>query len=215
MKKTLKDLHALQSQLKVQAQRQREQQQAQRLALEKMRSQASLFTQTVGPVLPLPAKHGPDQQAQISKPLPAPVAKQKQRDEQAVMSQAISDAMDVQTLLETDDTLSFRRVGIGPDVTRKLRRGVWCTQGELDLHGLRTEQARLALGQFIRHAKLSGWRCVRVVHGKGLGSPGKVPVLKSKVHSWLVQKNEVLAFVQARAADGGAGALVVLLAAPG
>jgi len=55
-------------------------------------------------------------------------------------------------------------------------------------------------------------RCVRVVHGKGLGSPGKVPVLKGKVHSWLIQKNEVLAFVQARADEGGAGAVVVLLA---
>jgi DNA-nicking Smr family endonuclease len=56
-------------------------------------------------------------------------------------------------------------------------------------------------------------RCVRVVHGKGLGSPGKTPVLKGKVHAWLVQKNEVLAFVQARADEGGAGALVVLLKA--
>ena len=54
-------------------------------------------------------------------------------------------------------------------------------------------------------------RCVRVVHGKGLGSPGKAPVLKEKVHRWLVQKSEVVAFVQAQPAQGGAGALVVLL----
>ena len=73
------------------------------------------------------------------------------------------------------------------------------------------DEAREALGQFIRHAHKTGLRCVRVVHGKGLGSPGKSPVLKSRVQRWLVQKNEVLAFVQARPMDGGAGALVVLL----
>ena len=105
---------------------------------------------------------------------------------------------------------SFWEFG-GPDVVRKLRRGQWQLQGQLDLHGLRREDARLALAEFIRHAHKSGWRCVRVIHGKGLGSPGKTPVLKNRVHSWLVQKKEVLAFVQARPADGGAGALVVLL----
>jgi len=69
----------------------------------------------------------------------------------------------------------------------------------------------LALTTFIRETHKHGIRCVRVVHGKGLGSPGKTPVLKSKVHSWLVQKNQVMAFVQAKPAEGGAGALVVLL----
>ena len=82
----------------------------------------------------------------------------------------------------------------------------------MDLHGLRREEARKALVDFIKVAARMGWRCVRVVHGKGLGSPGKTPVLKGKVQSWLVQKKEVLAFVQARPAHGGAGALVVLLA---
>ena len=80
------------------------------------------------------------------------------------------------------------------------------------MHGLRSDEARNALAQFIREAKSMGWRCVRVVHGKGLGSPGKEPVLKSNEQRWLVQKNEVLAFVQAKPSDGGAGALVVLLA---
>ena len=94
---------------------------------------------------------------------------------------------------------------------RKLRAGHWSIQAQVDLHGLRREQAREALAGFLRQARHDGLRCVRVVHGKGLGSPGKTPVLKGKVHSWLVQKNEVLAFVQARADEGGAGALVVLL----
>jgi DNA-nicking Smr family endonuclease len=96
-------------------------------------------------------------------------------------------------------------------VTRKLRRGDWSIQRQLDLHGLRRDEARERLSFFIREAYKHGIRCVRVVHGKGLGSPGKAPVLKSRVHSWLVQKNEVLAFVQAKPADGGGGALVVLL----
>jgi len=95
-------------------------------------------------------------------------------------------------------------------VTRKLRRGDWSIQRQIDLHGLRRDDAREALGLFIREAHKHGIRCVRVVHGKGLGSPGKVPVLKSRVHGWLVQKNEVLAFVQAnrRRWRRGAGRLV-------
>ena len=104
---------------------------------------------------------------------------------------------------------------MGPDVTAKLRRGHWAVQAQIDLHGLRTDAAREALGQFLREATKAGLRCVRVVHGKGLGSPGKPPVLKAKVHGWLIQKKEVLAYVQARPLEGGAGALMVLLAAAG
>jgi DNA-nicking Smr family endonuclease len=137
---------------------------------------------------------------------------QQQRDEQAVMREALSDEFDVETLLDTDEALSYKRPGLGPDVVRKLRRGGWRLQGQIDLHGMRREDAREALADFIREAHKNGWRCVRVVHGKGLGSPGKTPILKGRVQSWLVQKKEVLAFVQARPADGGAGALVVLLA---
>ncbi|MEO8859282.1 MAG: Smr/MutS family protein, partial [Burkholderiaceae bacterium] len=106
---------------------------------------------------------------------------------------------------------SFRRPGIGTDVTRKLRTGNWSIQRQLDLHGLRTDDARQALGSFIREANQAGLRCVRVIHGKGLGSPGKAPVLKDKVYRWLAQKDAVIAYVQAKPADGGAGALMVLL----
>jgi DNA-nicking Smr family endonuclease len=81
----------------------------------------------------------------------------------------------------------------------------------VDLHGLRSDEAREALTAFIRESHRQGIRCVRVVTGKGLGSPGKAPVLKDKVHRWLVQKAEVVAFVQAPPMQGGAGALVVLL----
>jgi DNA-nicking Smr family endonuclease len=140
-----------------------------------------------------------------------PIPRQRLRDDQAVLSESISDEFDVSTLLDVDDQLSFRRPGIGTDVTRKLRQGHWAIQRQLDLHGLRSEEARTQLALFLRQAQSHGIRCVRVVHGKGLGSPGKAPVLKRKVFAWLVQKSEVLAFVQARPAEGGAGALVVLL----
>ena len=143
---------------------------------------------------------------------PAPVARQREQDEALVMVEALSDEFDVESLLDTDDSLSFRRRGIGQEVVRKLRRGVWATQAQLDLHGLRRDEARQALGEFMRESAREGWRCVRVIHGKGNGSPGREPVLKSKVKSWLVQKKEVIAFTQARAADGGAGAVMVLLA---
>ena len=177
----------------------------------KLRAEKEMFSRAVGPVKNLPPKHQPGQRAEFPPMQAPPIAVQHQRDELAVMREAISDEFDVESLLDTDESLSFRRPGMGPDVVRKLRRGGWSIQAQLDLHGLRREDARDALGQFIKDAAKMGWRCVRVVHGKGLGSPGKTPVLKGKVQSWLIQKQEVLAFVQARPAHGGAGALVVLL----
>ena len=140
-----------------------------------------------------------------------PVASQRIADDEAVLQESLSDEFSIDTLLEVDETLSYTRSGVGPDVLRKLRSGGWVTQDQLDLHGLRTDQAREALGQFIRSAGKRGLRCVRIIHGKGLGSLNKKPVLKNKVRNWLVQKEEVIAFCQARAADGGSGALMVLL----
>lgn len=172
------------------------------------RAERDLFAHTVGAVLPLRAQR----RALIERERALPHARQRQMDEASVMQEAISDEFDVDSLLDTDEALSYRRPGMGLDIPRQLRRGRWSLQGQLDLHGLRSDEARVALSQFLREAHKVGWRCVRVVHGKGLGSPGKTPVLKGKVQRWLVQKNEVLAFVQARASDGGAGALIVLLA---
>ncbi|CAG1016118.1 putative DNA endonuclease SmrA [Burkholderiaceae bacterium] len=167
-----------------------------------------LFAHSVGPVAPL--RHAV--RALVERPRPHPHPRQRERDDAAVLHEAISDEFDVETLLETDDALSFRRRDIGPEVVRKLRRGVWTIQAQLDLHGLRRDEAREQLGAFLREADRHGLRCVRVIHGKGNGSPGREPVLKSRVKGWLVQRKEVIAFTQARASDGGHGALVVLLA---
>ncbi len=193
----------------IQAQAQQRAQLATELARAKQQaaSESDLFKRAAGVVQSLPDKR----RALLKHKPVAPQTMQYQRDEKAVLMESISDEFDVGTLLDVDDNLSFRRPGIGTDVTRKLRRGDWTIQRQLDLHGLRRDEAREQLSFFIREAFKHGIRCVRVVHGKGLGSPGKAPILKSRVHSWLVQKEEVLAFVQAKPADGGAGALVVLL----
>jgi DNA-nicking Smr family endonuclease len=166
-----------------------------------------LFNRTVGPVVPLRSVAG----APVVRPRPTAVPRQRLRDEAAVLVEAISDDFDVETPLDTDEALSFRRRGVGPEVVRKLRRGVWAIQAQLDLHGLRRDEARERLGTFLRESVRARLRCVRVIHGKGLGSPGREPVLKTKVRNWLVQKTEVIAFTQARAQDGGHGALLVLL----
>lgn len=166
-----------------------------------------LFELAVGPVQPVACNGRIAPRAVAVEPLPV----QRLRDEASVMQEALSDEFDVETLLHTDDLLSYRLPGLGSDVVRKLREGRWSIQRQIDLHGLRTDEAREALGLFVRESHQLGLRCVRVVHGKGLGSPGRAPVLKGRVLRWLVQKSEVMAFVQARPAEGGAGALVVLL----
>lgn len=205
---SLADLKLVKREIEAQAQQRAQAAAEQARAKQQAASEKNLFIRAAGAVQPLPEKR----RVTLKKVLPVAPQMQYQRDEQAVLKEAISDEFDVGTLLDTDDLLSFRQPGIGPDVTRKLRRGDWTIQRQIDLHGMRRDEAREQLSIFIREAKQQGIRCVRVVHGKGLGSPGKTPVLKSRVHSWLVQKQEVLAFVQAKPADGGAGALVVLLA---
>ncbi len=166
-----------------------------------------LFVRSIGAVIPMP----PSDRADIARPRPAPLPLQRELDDVMVLRSSLSDDFDAESLLETDDQLSYRRVGLGPDVLKKLRLGRWSVQGQIDLHGYTRDHAREALAAFLADAGKHGWRCVRVVHGKGLGSPGRQPVLKGKVRSWLVQRQEVLAFTQARGPDGGAGALIVLL----
>ncbi len=210
--KDLLGLKAVKAEMEARVKRVKELEANRKAALAKAKAEKEFFARAVGIVKPLPPKHRPGTRAALPLVQAAPIAVQHQLDEQAVMREALSDEFDAETLLDTDDALSYRRAGIGTDVTRKLRKGGWAIQGQVDLHGLRRENAREALVDFIKDAARMGWRCVRVVHGKGLGSPGKTPVLKGKVQSWLIQKQEVLAFVQARPAHGGAGALVVLLA---
>ncbi|MBA2412491.1 MAG: Smr/MutS family protein [Burkholderiaceae bacterium] len=165
------------------------------------------FRQAVGDVTPL---NGKPRVEHKRVPLP-PLALQRQEDERLVLVAAVSDEFEIDTLLHTDDELSFCRPGVSPDVLRKLRRGEWVIQDEVDLHGCRTDEARELLAVFLREAGKRGLRCIRVVHGKGLGSKGRQPVLKGKTKIWLAQRDDVIAFCQARTTEGGSGALVVLL----
>ncbi len=183
---------------------QRELEAAQRRAEERERR---AFADAVGPVTPVDAgnrrPHDP--------PSATPEPRQRELDEQAALREAWSDAVDIESLLLTDDGLGYRRDGVPPDVLARLRRGQWSIQGQLDLHGLRRDEAREAVVAFLAGARRQGWRCLRVVHGKGLGSPGREPVLKAKVQRWLAQSDAVIAFAQASGPQGGAGALIVLL----
>ena len=205
--RALADLHTLRDTLQHRARDAAEQAARERAAVAAAERARRLFADSVGRVTPLP----PDARAATGAPRPEPLPRQREADERAALRQAMSDEVDLETLLLTDDGLSFHRQGVGPDVVARLRRGHWAIQRELDLHGLRREQARDELAGFLREARRRGWRCLRVVHGKGLGSPGREPVLKSKVQRWLGQHADVLAFTQASAPEGGAGALIVLL----
>ena len=203
----LADLKQVKKEIAAQAEREAQIAAKKTLEAKRVREHSNLFQVAVGKVHRLPEPGIAN--LRPSPPPPTPV--QHLLDEAAAFTESISDEVDITTLLETDERLSFRRPGVGPDVTYKLRRGKWSIQRQIDLHGLRTDDAREALSAFIREAHKQGIRCVRVVTGKGLGSPGKAPVLKDKVHRWLVQRSEIVAFVQAPPAHGGAGALVVLL----
>jgi DNA-nicking Smr family endonuclease len=180
---------------------------AERARLERERN---LFREAVGDAQPL-RPTGRIEPAPAAVP---PVAKQFEQDESRALAESISDEIDIERLLETDDSLSWRRPEVGPDVPRRLRRGDWVIQRQIDLHGLRVDEARQALIEFLAECMKREVRCVRIVHGKGLGSVNREPVLKGKVLRWLAQRLEVLAFCQARPIDGGSGALVALLRAP-
>lgn len=205
--KNFADLKKLGQQLLLQEQT-RERVEIERLKKEKQAlAEANIFRSSVGTLMPL--KTNERHQATPAKPLPLPF--HHLADERAALQESLSDEFNAESLLETDENLSYTRPGVGIDVVKKLRKGAWVIQAELDLHGMRRDQARDNLGEFLRKCIRSGKRCVRIIHGKGLGSVNKEPVLKNKVRNWLIQKDEVLAYSQATAADGGAGALIVLL----
>lgn len=203
---TLRD--ALHRQAREAAERAARELAAQRTRARQQQAQHDLFARTVGPVHRLPDR----QLADIKLPRPPPHPRQRELDEAAALAESLSDEVTLESLLLTDDGLSFRRPGIGPDVVNKLRRGHWALQGQIDLHGYNREEARDLLAGYVHECHRRGMRCLRVVHGKGLGSPGRQPVLKAKVQRWLAQCGEVIAFAQATGPQGGAGALVVLLA---
>lgn len=168
-----------------------------------------LFRTAVGDARPL--RHGPRFLHPLQKPKPIPL--QSLRDQREVLLDSLSDHVYWADSLESGEELAFLRPGVQYQVLRKLRRGHWVTQSELDLHGLTVAEAKLELIQFLHHCQKNGFRCIRIIHGKGLRSKNREPVLKTKVAHWLMQRDETLAFCQAKATDGGSGAMLVLLKA--
>lgn len=142
---------------------------------------------------------------------PKPIPKQFILDEQQALADSLSDHYIPAHELETGEELLYLRDGHSPDILSKLRRGHWVIQAAIDLHGLISDEARVYVATFLNDCKKRGIRCVRIVHGKGLGSRNKEPVLKHKLRGWLVQRDEVIAYAQARKTDGGSGAVIVLL----
>lgn len=145
-------------------------------------------------------------------PKPEPFPFQKVKADKEILQASLSDNLDIDHLIDADERVSYHSPLVAPDIPRKLRRGVWSVKGSLDLHGYTVPEARQLVVEFLANQRKAGNRVIRIIHGQGHGSVGKKPVLKEKVPVWLMQRQEVLAFVQAPEHDGGAGALLVLLA---
>jgi len=162
------------------------------------------FRDAVADAVPLP----PSGKAALSPPLPEPVARQTLNDEREALNDSLK-PWDADA--ETGEELAYLRPGLSKLVLKKLRRGHWVIQDQLDLHGLNRDEARELLAEFFNRCIRRGLRCVRVIHGKGLGSKNREPVLKRVVGMWLARREEVLGYCQARPSDGGSGAVIVLL----
>jgi DNA-nicking Smr family endonuclease len=143
-------------------------------------------------------------------PPPDPRPLQHEADERAALAE-----MRDGPFPDVGEELSYRAPGLQDTVFRKLGRGAYHVAGELDLHGMRSDEAKLAIVRFLAHAADRSWRCVRIIHGKGLRSKGEGPVLKQRLDGWLRRRNDVLAFTSARREHGGTGAVYVLLRAKG
>jgi DNA-nicking Smr family endonuclease len=141
---------------------------------------------------------------------PAPKARFARADEMAALRESLEADID-DTESHGGESLRFHRPSVGKRTMRKLARGSFSVQAEIDLHGMTVAEAKPRLSEFIESCARDGKLCVRVVHGKGLGSGNRGPVLKQKVNRWLRQWDAVLAFVSTRQVHGGTGAVYVLL----
>ena len=145
-----------------------------------------------------------------TRPKPKPRARFSRADAREVLHESLQD--DIDTIEHGyGAALRFHRPSVGRRTMRKLARGGFSVQDELDLHGMRVDEAKQRLADFIDYSVMQGNLCVRIVHGKGLGSGGRGPVLKNAVNRWLRKWDSVLAFVSTRQVDGGTGAIYVLL----
>jgi DNA-nicking Smr family endonuclease len=176
-----------------------------RLPIAPTQEDRALFRGAAAGAMPLA-----DDRVHHEPPLPPALPIQQRRDEAEALAESLAPAP-LDLLLEGGDEPAYLSNGLARNVLKDLRRGRWVIQAHLDLHGATRDQARALLAEFLAASLRRRLRCVRIIHGKGLGSPGRESILKGLVRNWLMQRVEVLAYCQARAAEGGAGALVVLL----
>jgi DNA-nicking Smr family endonuclease len=149
--------------------------------------------------------------------VPAPQVKREIVSEDAEVLAELSDLVSGQgtfELTETEEYVEGARLGLDPRLLSQLRRGEFSVQAHLDLHGMIQADAKEAVTNFIVDSVRKGRRTVLIVHGRGLRSPGGLPVLKHAAAQWLshgIAGGYVLAFATARPNDGGAGAVYALL----
>ncbi len=167
---------------------------------------ADLFRRAMSGAKPLQA----DTRAEPPASKPRPRARFTRADQKRVLQESLQ--ADIDTMESSNaGNMYFRRPSVGRRTMRKLSRGRYAVQDEIDLHGMTLAEAKPRLTDFIENSVRQGHLCVRIVHGKGLGSGERGPVLKSAVNRWLRKWESVLAFVSARQVDGGTGAIYVLL----
>ena len=147
-------------------------------------------------------------------PKPSPRPRQRELDEAAAIVESLHAPLELDDLLSIGDADSFLRPGLPRNVLRDLRRGRWAIQNHVDLHGMNRHEAHEQVALLLAESHAAGKRCIRIVHGRGYGSPGREGVLRQLVKGWLVRRKDVLAFCHAPPADGGPGALWVLLKTP-
>ncbi|PSB92002.1 Smr/MutS family protein [Candidatus Pandoraea novymonadis] len=176
---------------------------------------ARIFRNSIGQITPISSKWIQNRATLLLRQLPPPITTQKIRETQSTVDidKSLSDEFYPKGLLESVEQLAYRRHGTDRKILNQLKKGYWVIQKKLDLHGMRREEAREALSIFLHEAVRCKSRCVHIIHGKGLNSIDQKPVLKDKVRGWLAQKDEVLAYCEAKTKDGGSGALIVLLKA--
>ena len=165
------------------------------------------FQEAVADATPLP----PSNRVHHERPKPRPWPRQRELDEAAAITASLYGPFEIDDLLAIGDADSFLRTGLPRSVLRDLRRGRWSIQNHTDLHGLNRHEAHEEVARFLAESNNAGKRCVRIVHGRGLGSPGRNGILRQLVKSWLSRRKDILAFCHAPPNDGGEGALWVLL----
>jgi DNA-nicking Smr family endonuclease len=154
---------------------------------------------------------GESRRVELRRARPAPYPRQTQLDERAALAESLSGPVSLDDAIDSGEELAFLRDGLSREMLRKLRRGHWVVEDHLDLHGMNRLEAAVSVNDFLRRCMARRLRCVRIVHGKGLGSHNREPVLKGMLRKWLPLREELLAFSQAPTAHGGAGAVLVLL----